>query len=360
MQNLDNRQDRDEADSISSGASAPRGFVLAHLSDVHLSPVPNLSWRYANLKRVLGFLNWHWKRRSWHSNGAVDALLADIKNAAPRHIAVTGDLVNIGLPREYDAAERWLATVGSVEDVSVIPGNHDIYTDLKDDVGAARWTMYMLGDDELLQDRACVDQHHARELPTFPYLRVRDGVALIGMNSAVPTPPFKASGLVAEDALGRLEAVLESTAREGLFRCVMIHHPPLPGQASMRRGLRNADALAALLARTGVDLVLHGHNHQNSLVWGEVEGDGPRYPVIGVASASSIHSRDYDPLGGPSLARYNLIQISRSSVADPWSIEVVGRGLSDRDGSVRELERFRIFDGVKTDVAATDANAMQE
>ncbi|MEO1207665.1 MAG: metallophosphoesterase [Pseudomonadota bacterium] len=340
------------------------GLLLAHLSDVHLSPVPLLDWRHANIKRVLGFLNWQWKRRRWHSNDVVAALLADLEAMGPDHIAVSGDLVNIALPKEFAAAERWLSGVGLPRHVSVVPGNHDLYTELNGDVGVARWAAYMAGDGDRLVDAdgdGGPDVSQRQVLDGFPYLRVRGGVALIGVNSAYPTPPFNATGVVESDELDRLKSLLLDCRDRGLFRCVMIHHPPLPGQASLRRGLTNAEALKDLFAQTGVDLVLHGHNHQNSFVWGDIAGaaagEPSRYPVIGVASASSVHSKDHDPMGGPALARYNLIQIQRSMLGGTWDIEVTGRGLSHRHGSVRELERFAISNGVRTDVGLDKAQA---
>ena len=47
--------------------------------------------------------------------------------AEPDHIAVTGDLVNLALDDEVEAARGWLETVGPPDLVSVVPGNHDAY-----------------------------------------------------------------------------------------------------------------------------------------------------------------------------------------------------------------------------------------
>ena len=41
-------------------------FVLAHLSDPHLGPVPTPRLAELAGKRALGFLNWHRKRRAIH------------------------------------------------------------------------------------------------------------------------------------------------------------------------------------------------------------------------------------------------------------------------------------------------------
>jgi len=121
--------------------------TLAQISDVHL-PFPNWPrlglW---NVKRALGFVNWQRGRRFVHKFEAVDRLVQDMKVHNPDHIAVTGDLVNLGLPEEYRAAKAWLETLGPADKVSVIPGNHDIYCPMDGDDQCCRvWARYMQSD----------------------------------------------------------------------------------------------------------------------------------------------------------------------------------------------------------------------
>src|SRR2546430_17596700 len=84
-----------------------RMFVLAHLSDPHLGPLPTP--RLAELvgKRATGFLNWRRKRRLIHRGDVLARIVADLKAQAAGPIAGTGDLVNISLPVEYPAARPW-------------------------------------------------------------------------------------------------------------------------------------------------------------------------------------------------------------------------------------------------------------
>ena len=90
----------------------------------------------------------------------------------------------------------------------------------------------------------------------FPFVRMLGPVALIGVNSAVPTPPLVAWAALGAAQLERLAAVLERLAGAGVFRLVLIHHPPLPGQAKRYRGLEDA---AALEARAGAARRRAGH-----------------------------------------------------------------------------------------------------
>ncbi|MGZ3311328.1 MAG: metallophosphoesterase family protein, partial [Xanthobacteraceae bacterium] len=102
-------------------------FVLAHLSDPHLGPLPAPRWRELLGKRATGLINWRRKRHRIHRGDVLARIVADIKGQAPDHVAVTGDLVNISLPGEYPPARDWLAKLGPPHDVTLVPGNHDIY-----------------------------------------------------------------------------------------------------------------------------------------------------------------------------------------------------------------------------------------
>jgi 3',5'-cyclic AMP phosphodiesterase CpdA len=296
-------------------------ILIAHLTDVHLGPIAGFTPRYWNLKRALGYANWLRNRRSAYQRSVLDRIVTDLAAQAPDHIAVTGDLTNIGLPQEHINALAWLQRVGAAEHVSVIPGNHDIYSWLGGDPGSRRWAAYMTSN---AQGAAHADHGEA-----FPFVRMLGPVAVIGINSAVPTPPLVASGQLGAGQLGRIAAVLERLARTDIFRLVLIHHPPLPGQAKRYRDLEDAAALEAVLARHGAELVIHGHNHHNMLEWCATSAGG-KVPVVGAPSAALAHSHKGEPL-----ARYNLYRIS----GPPWTIELVGRGLERPGGPVIELER---------------------
>ncbi len=215
-------------------------ITIAQLTDVHLGPIVGFGPRHWNLKRATGFYNWTKNRRHAYPRAVIDRIVADVKAQAPDHIAVTGDLVNIGLPGEIAGALEWLKGVGAAEAVSVIPGNHDIYSDYGGAGGVAQWAAYMRGDDARTRSHFDVDL-------AFPYVRRMGPVALIGVNSAVPTPPLIASGRVGAGQLERLAKILTELGTAGNIRVVMIHHPPLPAAKASTRGLTDAAALEAVL-----------------------------------------------------------------------------------------------------------------
>ena len=295
-------------------------FTLAHLTDVHLGPIAGFGPRYWNLKRAAGYYNWARHRRFMHERNALDLIVADMIHRQPDHIAVTGDLANIGLPGEHINALAWLKALGPPDRVTVIPGNHDIYARIGRDPGTRRWEAYMAPDEE--------GKKFIRPGLDFPFVRILGQIALVGVNSALRTPPLMAWGRIGREQLAALADALERLAKAGLFRVVLVHHPPLPGQASRLRGLMDASELEAVLVRLGAELVLHGHNHRNMLAW--VKGPFGPFPVIGAPSASMGKRHHGDPL-----ARYNLLRIDPGGRA----MELIGRGLAKPSGDVVELER---------------------
>lgn len=315
--------------------------TIAHLTDIHLGPIAGFTPRYWNLKRGLGYLNWVRRRRHDHRRDVLDRIVADMAAQRPDHIAVGGDLANIGLPQEHIDALAWLKTLGPPDRVTVVPGNHDTYSRLGRDPGARRWAPHMVSNAEGLT-------FTDGSADGTPFVRVVGDVALIGVDSAVPTPPLVAWGRVGAVQLARLADILERLRGRGLFRLVLIHHPPLPGQADVSRGLRDAADLAAVLRQGGPELAIHGHNHRNMMTWLScapgADGAPCRTAVVGAPSASVGRARH-----GEALARYNLFRIARLPGGPvgpgPWQAELVGRGLAKPDGPVVEIERHQLTFG---------------
>jgi 3',5'-cyclic AMP phosphodiesterase CpdA len=297
-------------------------FVLAHLSDPHLAPVPTPSLFELAGKRIGGYVNWRCKRRHFHLRAVLDRLVDDLKSRAPDHITVTGDLVNLSLAAEFAPARAWLDQLGRPQDVTVVPGNHDTYVWSKRRHPQRHWADFMRGD-------------RAGELPEFPFVRRRGPVALIGVTSAVPTLPFRATGRVGVEQLARLSVLLDELARAGAFRIVLIHHPPATRPEWGDRRLTDGDAFLAVLKEHGAELVLHGHEHLDEVR----RFAGPRgfVPVIGVPSASAAGSEKYDP------AAYNLYAIEGAPGA--WRCEMVMRGLSADGSCIVERKRVMLVGG---------------
>jgi 3',5'-cyclic AMP phosphodiesterase CpdA len=293
-------------------------FTLAHLSDPHLPPLPAPRLRDLAGKRALGYLNWTRNRQRFHRRDVLDTLVSDMQAQAPDHIAITGDLVNLALEAEFAPSLKWLESVGAPDRVTVIPGNHDAYVRATQHRFAEAWGNYLDSDDKAGGGAA------------FPSLRRRGPLALISVSSAVPTPPFMATGWLGRSQLEALERVLAGLVSEQAFRVLLIHHP-LRSHSRAKR-LTDSHEVRALLKRYGVELILHGHDHVHSTIW--VDGPNGPIPAVGVPSASALaHGRH-------PAAAYNLFSIERDGAA--WRCEQTVRGF--KDGlELEELQRTRLI-----------------
>ena len=285
-------------------ADPGRGFVFAHLSDPHLSSLKGIALSKLANKRLLGYLSWRTRRRGEHRREILDQLVVDLHGFGPAHVVITGDMTHIGLPCEFREVARWLAGVGTPEQVTVVPGNHDRYVNEPWDATFARWAAYLRSDDASPGPLGVVG--HA----LFPSLRVRNGIAFIGLSSARPSAPLLAVGSLGRTQLRALERVLAETGRRGLFRVLMLHHPPESGAVAWRKRLTDASALRHIVAEQGAELVLHGHSHSSHRV--RFETPVGRIPVLGVPSASAAGR------GSSPAAAYHLHELRRKEGG--WSL----------------------------------------
>ncbi len=288
------------------------GFLLAHLSDAHIGPIPRPNLAELIGKRVTGYVNWLHKRAAQHDMSLLAQLVDDLLAQNPDHVAMTGDIVNIGLHGEIALARQWLSRLGGPELVSFSPGNHDAYVPNSVPLLTRSFAPWTTGDNGS---------------SAFPYLRRREGVALIGLSSGVPTAPFVASGRLGAEQCAGLAALLEATKVEGLTRVVLLHHPPHHGGARALRGLQDAEAFEAIISRQGAELVLHGHNHKQSLHY--LPGPEGRVPVAGVASASARPGAHHPG------AAYNLFTIAREGLTQ--RIRLQTRGFDEAKGAFVDL-----------------------
>ncbi|MGZ5829868.1 MAG: metallophosphoesterase family protein, partial [Xanthobacteraceae bacterium] len=178
--------------------------------------------------------------------------------------------------------------------------------------GVERWADYMRsdGDNEV----------------SFPFVRRRGSLAIVGLSSAIATPPFRATGKLGDEQLQRLRDVLSQLALQNVFRVVMIHHPPASDVGHRSERLLDAGAFVAVLAEAGAELIIHGHKHINSVSW--LGGpDRRRIPVVGVPSASAALGGKWEAAG------YNLYHIDGHD--SEWRCRMVTRA-AGADGSIVE------------------------
>jgi 3',5'-cyclic AMP phosphodiesterase CpdA len=286
-------------------------FVLAHLSDIHLGPMPKgAPWKNFALKHVIGGASWTFSRRKINDPAVAKALIADVQRSKPDHMAVTGDLVNIASHAEFIRGALWLQSLGTGDDVSFVPGNHDAYVEVPWQNGLGHFATYMTS------DMAIEHATKTTALATpFPYVRLRRNVAIIGVNTGLAQSLFRATGEIGAIQRAALETVLKSLRERGFYRAVLLHHPPLPDLAPHHKALTDARDLQDILTEAGAELVLHGHNHR--AMQNRLTGRNQNTAIFGVPSASSNGRGHHEP------AAWNRYEITRA--AGKWSTRMSSR-----------------------------------
>lgn len=296
---------------------------VAHVTDPHFRASAGAVLAAGPLalagKRLAGVANLALNRRRKHRMELLEALGADLRSQTVDHLVLTGDLGNVGLAAEWTLARRWLhAYAPGARAVTVIPGNHDVYTA---DVVRSRSFEAALGDYQMA-DHRCAGEH-------YPFVRLRgDRLAFVAVSTCVPTGDLGAWGRIGAAQLGRLETILSDPLLEGRVRVVLLHHPPVVHRRAEEHNLRDRQDLCGVLARAGAELVLHGHDHRDEEAW--LDGPaGRRIPAIGAGSASYA--------GGPEAsARYNLYEVSSRGIV------LVTRAWDPVAGRVVEVARRRL------------------
>lgn len=280
---------------------------LAHLSDLHVLPAGGLRAlmpaALSSAKRVLGSLNMAYRRgpNKYDTRLLVAALKDAVEVNGADVIAVSGDLTNLAMEDEFLTVRKaFEAALGPSWEkrVVTVPGNHDIYCPRSraeryyHRYFAATFTSDL---PDAAADAAAVTDRDAG----FPFVRfLGDGVALIGVNSALPRPLFHASGEVGREQLRRLSGLLrEPRVRACASVVVMVHHPPVVRfgpKWEARNGLVNRSAFErALEPHDNVRLVIHGHTHRPFF--------GSLAPGIQVSEAGSTTFNDAHHAGAYAL-----------------------------------------------------------
>lgn len=284
-----------EPNTEPTGPADAAVITVAHLSDLHVLDLTGVHWtRYIN-KRLTGAANLLGARNDAHPIEILEAAVADLNDiVAPDHIAITGDITNLALESEFDRAAILLEPLGGYERVSIIPGNHDIYTKGSDT--KRRFDGYF---------GHLMWKGEESESRTYPWVKqVGEELTMVGFRSAHPVAPLFAHGWVPEEQLSALGR--DDVGAPERLTMAMVHHNL--HQRSKRKtwmhGMRNRDQILDACADSGVGMVLHGHTHVSH----RFRHKG--MPVVGCGS-STWRSDNPDHV-----ARYNVYRISGGRLID--------------------------------------------
>lgn len=230
---------------------------IAHISDLHvLAPAGVELRRVLFDKRVTGYANLLLKRGRVYRRDYLLSVIEAVRQAD--QVVVTGDITNLSLEGEYEAARALLDDLARSVEVTVVPGNHDIYLPvvLRERRFPHHFKAFFQSDlPELALDLAA---------GSFPSVKLRGPAAIIGLSSAVPRPPFVSAGFIGQAQLDALARVLEHPEVKRRTPVVLVHHDPIDDRfhlEQLRSGLVDAPRLRNTLSPLTRGLVLFGHLH---------------------------------------------------------------------------------------------------
>lgn len=241
---------------------------IAHISDLHLSPEYRRS-NIASTKRLLDHI------------GTLDV----------DHLVITGDIAANAEKRDFQLARSILKSSGwlASKSLSLVIGNHDIFggvhhaEDIFTFPKRCKQTDYK---GKVLQfydyfHEAFDKCLHGSESSVFPYGKVIGDVVLVGMNSIAEYSklgnPIGSNGEINQDAFKKTKHMLSSPLLSRKRKLVLIHHHfyrqasgssgALPSLWNSIEGqtmkLRRKKKLLEMFSAAKVELVLHGHLHEN-------------------------------------------------------------------------------------------------
>jgi 3',5'-cyclic AMP phosphodiesterase CpdA len=253
-----------------------RPLTLIHLSDLHVHAFPRLPSQW-KAKRIVGAMNLVLTRRRAFPRERLRRLVAQVDRLEWDALVITGDLVQLGLPVEFELARQELAPLlaRGPERVAVLPGNHDHYV-REGDAGTAFYATFR----EYFPHE---DGFAARPLGGPWWLALWD--------STLPTPVGSAQGQVRAETFSATERWLAGLPPGA--RVILANHYPIvfPDRFPTVpfHELRNLEGARAWLARNPMEVLLHGHIHRPWIVAADGKGGsfGPRAasPFVSVPGA---------------------------------------------------------------------------
>jgi 3',5'-cyclic-AMP phosphodiesterase len=218
-----------------------------------------------------------------------------------------------GEAREFERAAEMLRPFAEAGKLTVVPGNHDVWTE--EAVETARF-LRTLGPDGKGMKKAA---------PSYPHVvPLGDDAVLVALDSArYGEDPWTTPGRLGSEQLRAARELAREHAKVGRAVVLAFHHhvvlPPERVDSDVqvaRMPLADADQVVRLVAEQPIAAVLHGHRHTAFRV--DLPGAGGPTPVLCAGSASRVAD---EPVRR---ARAYLYELDRSGVR---SVEALIAGL---------------------------------
>jgi Icc protein len=253
---------------------APESLIvrLGHISDLHISDRS----RYPRN----GFAA---KDCEKHSVRLLKGLLEGLREAAVDHLVVTGDLTLSAEPREFERAAELLRPWAEQGKLTVLPGNHDV------------WTVESVETGRFLREVGPDGRGMRKAAPSYPHVApLGDDAVLVALDSARwGEDPHATPGRLGTEQLKAARELARTHEKAG--RAVILafhHHVVLPPERVAsdawvaRMPLADADQVVRLAAELPIAAVLHGHRHTAFRV--DLPGVAGPTPVFCAGSATRV------------------------------------------------------------------------
>ena len=254
---------------------------ILHFSDPHFDlSLKSIPWKKWFGKRAVGALNLLGGRgkRFDDAESKIEALVEFKEQNGIDLVICTGDYTALGLEAEIINAAEIVAPLATPEDKFItVPGNHDIYLydSLHQESFNRHFGKFMRSD---------LPQYRVDEF--FPFVRLFDEVAVVGLNSAKPNPlPWRSTGYIPDKQLEAFSEILKDKRVKDKYILVSTHYAPrdengLPDKKHHR--LINAKEFLECCKGIEKGAILTGHIHKGF----RVEIDGLKAPLFCAGSVT--------------------------------------------------------------------------
>ncbi|MBK7830479.1 metallophosphoesterase [Nannocystis sp.] len=309
-----------------SGATDEKTVTILHLSDIQFG----VNHRFGRLG--LGAKDESFDTLLRRVTDDLD-VLRKAKVPNPDIVALTGDLAEWGLKKEYDDVLGFCRGLAAhlghgVERVLVVPGNHDInrnkclgyFANCAGDDETPKepwwpkWEPFAQFFDTLYGGKYSFTQEQPWTLYELPDLQT----VVAGLNSTmreshkeqeapdpkkpnVPESIFGHYGWLGESQLEWFRRQLEAYEAKEWLRIGLVHHNAIRGPVGDDHNLRDVDLLRDRLGEL-LNALLHGHTHHGRIEW--LAGT---LPVVSTGSASVVAKERPEEIPN----QYQIIQVHR-------------------------------------------------
>lgn len=265
---------------------------IYHISDLHFASF-GLSPFMLFSKRLIGNLNYLFKRRFDHSYLLVQKFLDSLNAQAGDIVIISGDFTTTSYKKEFLAARHFIQQLKERGlKVFAIPGNHDTYTKN----AHRRKSFYRYFETLIPYEGELGFNLRKDKVASFA---IADNIHLVLIDCSHYPGYTLSTGQFGSEMESHLANLLSQIPHDDLI-ILTAHYPFFQSEHPSRRLIRR-DALKQLLEKyPNVQLYLHGHTHRHTIA--DLRGNG--LPLILDSGSLSYQNN----------ASYNLLQLLENQI----------------------------------------------